>query len=288
MGGKRRSAKRRSAPPARAPRPRVIVLVMSAVFLTLASLWLLRPTPLRQEPPPAGAASPERLVVKVLSVRPHDAGAYTQGLLLHGGSLFESTGLYGRSSLREVTAETGDVKRQVSLPASSFGEGLALVEDRLIQLTWQEGRALVYGLADLRQVGELRYEGEGWGLCWDGHRLVMSDGSDRLTFRDPLTFAVLSEVRVTVAGRPAERLNELECVEGTIYANVWQTDDILRIDPATGKVTAVVDASGLLSPAEGRVAEVLNGIAWDPVRRTFLITGKLWPKMFEVTMVSPP
>jgi glutaminyl-peptide cyclotransferase len=266
----------------------VIVLVMSAVFLALASLWLLRPTPLRQEPPPAGAASPERLVVKVLSVRPHDAGAYTQGLLLHGGSLFESTGLYGRSSLREVAAETGDVKRQVSLPASSFGEGLALVEDRLIQLTWQEGRALVYGLADLRQVGELRYEGEGWGLCWDGHRLVMSDGSDRLTFRDPKTFAVLDEVRVTVAGRPAERLNELECVEGTIYANVWQTDDILRIDPATGKVTAVVDASGLLSPSESRVAEVLNGIAWDPARRTFLITGKLWPKMFEVTMVSPP
>jgi glutaminyl-peptide cyclotransferase len=242
-------------------------------------------------PPPDVAepsASPERLAVKVVSVRPHDAGAYTQGLLLHGGSLFESTGLYGSSSLREVNPETGEVKRKVSLSREYFAEGLALVGDRLIQLTWQEQKAFVYELADFRPAGEFRYDGEGWGLCWDGRRLVMTDGSDRLIFRDPTTFAVLSVIRVTLAGRRISQLNELECVEGMVYANVWQTDDILRIDPTDGKVTAVIDASGLLNSGERQVAEVLNGIAWDQAKKTFLITGKLWPKTFEVTFVPRP
>jgi glutaminyl-peptide cyclotransferase len=242
-------------------------------------------------PPPVDAGpvgAPERMAVKVLSIRPHDAGAYTQGLLLHGGSLFESTGLYGSSSLREVNPETGEVKRKVSLPREYFAEGLALVDDRLIQLTWQEQKAFVYALADFAPAGELRYDGEGWGLCSDGRRLVMTDGSDRLAFRDPETFAVLSVIRVTLAGRRISQLNELECVEGMIYANVWQTDDILRIDPTDGRVTAVIDASGLLTPGERQTAEVLNGIAWDPARKTFLITGKLWPKMFEVTFVPRP
>jgi glutaminyl-peptide cyclotransferase len=232
--------------------------------------------------------APQRLAVKVLSIRPHDAGAYTQGLLLHGGSLFESTGLPGRSSLREVDPVTGEVKRRVNLASEYFGEGLALVGDRLIQLTWQEQKAFVYGLSDFKPAGEFRYDGEGWGLCWDGRRLVMTDGSDRLTFRDPGTFAVLGEVHVTLAGQPIDRLNELECVEGSVYANVWQTDDILRIDPTSGKVTAIIDASGLLAPPERQRAEVLNGIAWDPSRKTFLITGKLWPKMFEVTFTPRP
>jgi glutaminyl-peptide cyclotransferase len=268
---------------------------MVALLVALASLWLLRPAPPppEAEVPPARAAAssadaPERLTVKVLSIRPHDAGAYTQGLLLHGGSLFESTGLNGSSSLREVDPGTGEVKRRVSLPQQYFGEGLALVGDYLIQLTWKDEKAFVYRLSDFKPAGELRYDGEGWGLCWDGRRLVMSDGSDRLTFRDSETFAVLGEVHVSLAGRPIDRLNELECVDGTVYANVWQTDDILRIDPASGKVTAVIDASGLLTPAERQAADVLNGIVWDPARRTFLITGKLWPKVFEVTFVPQP
>ncbi len=269
---------------------------MAAVILALVAYGLLRPAPPQPEPqaqvsPPAAASpaeAPQRLVVKVISVRPHDPGAYTQGLLLHKGSLFESTGLHGSSSLREVDPRTGEVKRRVSLAREIFAEGLALVEDRLIQLTWQEQKAFLYRLADFSRTGELRYDGEGWGLCWDGRRLVMTDGSDRLTFRDPQTFAVLGEVGVTLNGQPVNQLNELECVEGAVYANVWQTDDIMRIDPASGRITAVIDASGLLTPAERQRAEVLNGIAWDPAAKTFLITGKLWPKMFEVTFVPRP
>ncbi len=269
---------------------------MGALLLAAAVLWLQRSAPaepVRPSPSDVQAAvttkgapdAPERLKVKVLSTRPHDAGAYTQGLLIHNGALFESTGIYGASSLREIDPQTGAVKRKADVPQQYFAEGLTLVGDRLIQLTWQQQKAFVYKLADFTKVEELRYDGEGWGLCSDGTRLVMSDGSSRLTFRDPKTFAVLGSVNVTLAGRAIDRLNELECVGGVVYANVWQTDEILRIDPGSGKVTAVIDASGLLSPAESQQAEVLNGIAWDPAKKTFLITGKLWPKMFEVVFV---
>jgi glutaminyl-peptide cyclotransferase len=270
---------------------------MAAMIVLLAAFWHYhhaparpaRVTPSAMESSAAGSPNaPQRLTVKVLSIRPHDPGAFTQGLLLHKGSLFESTGLYGRSSLREVDPQTGEVKRRLDIPLEYFAEGLALADDRLIQLTWQNQKAFVYTLAGFKLAGELRYDGEGWGLCWDGRRLVMTDGSDRLTFRDPKTFAVLGDVRVTLAGQPVPELNEVECVDGTVYANVWQTDDILRIDPMSGKVTAVIDASGLLTPAERQKTDVLNGIAWDPAKKTFLITGKLWPKMFEVTFVPKP
>jgi glutaminyl-peptide cyclotransferase len=236
-------------------------------------------------PAPSAPNPPERLKVEVVSVRPHDPEAFTQGLLLHGGSLYESAGNYGKSSLREVEPKTGAVKRKAAVPPEYFAEGLALVDDRLIQITWKEEKVLVYNRADFKPVGEFRYDGEGWGLCWDGARIVMSDGSDRLTFRDPKTFATLSTLNVTRDGKPVPELNELECVDGLVYANVWQTDDILRIDPKDGRVTAVIDASGLLTPEERQKTDVLNGIAWDPEAKTFLITGKLWPKMFEVRFV---
>ncbi|HEY4592321.1 MAG TPA: glutaminyl-peptide cyclotransferase, partial [Thermoanaerobaculia bacterium] len=231
---------------------------MAALLLAALVTWSLRPSappsaPAASTTPTAPAATaprpPERLKVKVLATRHHDPAAFTQGLLVHGGSLYESTGIYGSSSLREVDPVSGAVKRKVDVPSEFFAEGLALVDDRLIQLTWKEQKALVYQLAGFAPEGELRYEGEGWGLCWDGRRLVMTDGSDKLTFRDPKTFAFLGEVTVTRADRMGERvleLNELECVDGVVYANVWQTDDILRIDPRDGRVTAVIDASGLL------------------------------------------
>jgi glutaminyl-peptide cyclotransferase len=240
-------------------------------------------------PPAAEAArapgAAERLRVKVLSVRPHDPGAYTQGLVWDHGTLYESAGLYGSSSLRQVDPATGEVLRRLDLPPGFFAEGLAQVGRRLVQLTWKEGVAFLYDTRSFERVGELRYEGEGWGLCNDGRRLVMSDGSDRLSFRDPATFALLGGVDVRLDGRPARQLNELECVGGAVYANVWMTDEILRIDPAGGRVTAVIDAGGLLGGAEAAHADVLNGIAYDPVKKTFLLTGKLWPKLFEVVFV---
>ena len=160
------------------------------------------------------------------------------------------------------------------------------MDDRLIQLTWKEQKALVYNRADFKPAGEFRYDGEGWGLCWDGKRLVMSDGSDRLTFRDPKTFAVLGTLNVTVAGKPVYELNELECVDGVVYANVWQTDEILRIDPRDGRVTAVIDAVGPAHPRGAAADRRAERHRLGPGRsKTFLITGKLWPKMFEVTFV---
>jgi glutaminyl-peptide cyclotransferase len=223
-------------------------------------------------------------VPEVLATYPHDPQAFTQGLLLSDGRLYESTGLYGASSLREVVPETGEVLRRLDLPPEYFAEGLELVDDRLIQLTWQEEEALVYRRDTFERIGTLPYEGEGWGLCYDGEALIMSDGSATLTRRDPETFAVLGTTQVTLSGRPLERLNELECVDDHVYANVWQEDLIVKIG-ADGRVVQEIDASGLLSPAQrARLGPnaVLNGIAYNPETETFLVTGKLWPQLFEV------
>ena len=239
-----------------------------------------------------GGPPAERRVPVVLAEYPHDPTAFTQGLLLDDGTLLESTGLEGASTVREVDLATGNVRRVRDLSADLFGEGLAQVGDTLIQLTWQEGRAIVYDRASLAPTAEHGYEGEGWGLCFDGQRLVMSDGSDRLTFRDPATFAPLSSVTVVLDGQPRNMLNELECVDGTVYANVWQSNEIVAIDPATGRVTAAIDAAGLwerLADREpARPIDVLNGIAYDPADGTFLVTGKWWPKLFRVRFDPAP
>lgn len=232
----------------------------------------------------AGAAVIRPVVVRTL---PHDPSAFTQGLLFHEGRFLESTGLRGRSSLRLVVPETGAVERRVDVSRDLFGEGLALVGSELIQLTWQERVALRYDL-DFTPRGTFSYEGEGWGLCYDGARLVMSDGSSELTFRDPKTFAVIGSVGVTSDGVPVKNLNELECVGSLVYANVWQTDTIVRIDAASGHVLTRIDASGLLSPSEAARADVLNGIAFDAKTGHFFLTGKLWPKLFEVRFPFEP
>lgn len=229
----------------------------------------------------------ERLRARVIAVYPHDPEAFTQGLLWDAGWLIESTGLYGESSVRRVELASGRVERQATLPAHQFGEGLARVGELLVQLTWREGVARVLDAASLELVAEHDYPGEGWGLCFDGDRLVMSDGSDLLTLRDPTSFADVGRLRVTLEGSPLGRLNELECVEGSVWANVWGTDWIVRIDPITGAVRAIVDASGLLAPADRARADVLNGIAFDPERRVFLLTGKLWPTLYAVEFTAP-
>ena len=236
-----------------------------------------------------GAGPPkvvEELRVKVVRALPHDRGAFTQGLEFFEGKLYESTGLRGQSSLRRVDPETGRVETQVALEAPLFAEGLTRVGGFLVQITWQEGRALVWNLSSFKKEREHTYDGEGWGLCHDGKRLVMSDGSDRLVFRDPQTFAKTGEVAVRRNGAPVTYLNELECADGLVYANVWQQSAIARIDPATGEVTGWIDASGLLTREEMAGVDVLNGIAHIPGSRRFMITGKLWPRIFEVELVS--
>lgn len=238
------------------------------------------------EAPPSVAADrePERLRVQVLAEYPHRPDAFTQGLLHFEDRIYESTGQYGRSSVRRVVPESGAVERRAELPEELFGEGLARIGRRLYQLTWQEERGLIWDLDSLARVGEFSYSGEGWGLCFDSSHLVRSDGSNVLTFHEPADFRAVRRVAVTVYGRPALRLNELECVEGAIYANVWGSDEILRIDPASGRVLAVIDASGLLPQRQRKADNVLNGIAWVPERGTFLLTGKNWPTLYEVVL----
>lgn len=227
----------------------------------------------------------ERLRVQVVQSYPHDPGAFTQGLVLAGGRLFESTGLEGRSSLREVDLATGRVLRKVDVPAPIFAEGLALVGRRLFQITWKHGEAYTYDRDTFKKGPTLSYSGEGWGLCHNGSELVMSDGSATLTFRGPETFRPVRELVVREHGQPVDHLNELECVGPHVYANVWMTDRIVKIDQKTGAVVASIDASGLLPPAERFGTDVLNGIAHDPSNDTFLVTGKLWPRLFRVRFV---
>jgi len=235
--------------------------------------------------PVSRPAAPVDLRLRVVRSYPHDVKAFTQGLLFWDGKLYESTGLFGRSSVRRVDLASGLVERSSSLPADWFGEGLALVGQRLFQLTWKNHRVVIWDLATLKKQGELGYEGEGWGLCFDGRHLVMSNGSDRLLLRNPDTFAVEGELPVRLAGRPLANLNELECAGSVIYANVWQDQHIARIDRASGRVTGWIDAAGLLEPAEAARADVLNGIATLGNTGHLLVTGKLWPRLFEVEIV---
>lgn len=227
--------------------------------------------------------------VEVVAQFPHDRSAYTQGLLWHDGALYEGTGLVGESSLRRVDLETGEVQKRVDLAGERFGEGIAVVGDRIYQLTWRDGIAFVYDLETFALLDSLGYEGEGWGLTYDGTHLIMSDGSDRLRFLDPATFEQIRSVRVTDDGAPLTSLNELEYIGGEVWANVYQSDYIVRIDPASGAVTGWLDLGGLLPRAErtGGV-DVLNGIAWDPDSRRLFVTGKRWPYVFEVRVPGGP
>jgi len=248
------------------------------------------------------------LEVRVVGIHPHRKDAFTQGLLFDDGVLYESTGQHGESSLRKVDPATGGVLEERDLPARYFAEGLALVPgdqgargDQLIQLTWQSGVALVWERAGFAPAGRHEYDGEGWGLTFDGHHLVMSDGSSWLTFRDPETFEEISRVQVTLEGHPLAQLNELEWVDGSVWANVWGSTVIVRIDPASGVVTATADLGVLyqqIDPAEAQGMDVLNGIAYRPGTGeggvgnhgddgVFLVTGKYWPRLFEVTFEPP-
>jgi glutamine cyclotransferase len=222
---------------------------------------------------------------KVVKAYPHDPEAFTQGLFFHDGFLYESTGLHGRSSIRKVEIETGKVLQAVQLPDEFFGEGIARWGDRLIGITWQEQTAFVLDLKTFKLWRKFNYPGEGWGITQNERELVMSDGSPELRFLDPLTFKETRRLRVTADGRPVTMLNELEWVDGEIWANIWQSDRIARINPKTGAVTAWIDLTGLL-PGRRSSDDVLNGIAWDAARKRLFVTGKLWPKLFEIELTK--
>ncbi|RBY76742.1 glutaminyl-peptide cyclotransferase [Geodermatophilus sp. TF02-6] len=225
------------------------------------------------------------LRAEVLAEVPHDPSAFTEGLQLTDGTLYEGTGLAGESQLRELDPATGGVRRAVPLPGQLFGEGVTVAGDRIWQLTWRDHVVLEWDRATLTLRQQLPLDGEGWGLCYDGTRLVRSDGTDRLRFHDPVTFAETGSVPVTFDGEPVTQLNELECVDGQVWANVWPSDVLVRIDPANGRVTALVDAAGLLDPQQRANADaVLNGIT-ALGGGEYLLTGKLWPTSFRVRFV---
>lgn len=223
---------------------------------------------------------------EIVNVHPHDPDAFTQGLLYHDGVLFEGTGIYGESDVREVELATGEVLRKREIAERYFGEGIALWEDRLIQLTWRSNVGFVYERTTFDRVDEFSYPTEGWGLTHDGERLIMSDGSSTLYFLDPETFEGTGSVNVHDDGEPIDRLNELEYVDGSVYANVWQTNRIAIIDPDSGRVMAWIDLTGLLDPEDRTPrTDVLNGIAYDAEDERLFVTGKRWPKLFEIDVV---
>jgi glutamine cyclotransferase len=213
---------------------------------------------------------------------PHDPEAFTQGLVFLDGVLYESTGLNGRSGIRRVKLETGEVLQIQPLESRYFGEGIAVVGDRIIQLTWQSGVGFVYDRATFERQRTFTYEGEGWGLAYDGTRLIMSDGTATLRLLDPQTLKETGRLQVTDRGKPVGQLNELEIVKGEIFANVFQSLRIVRISPKTGEVLGWIDMRGLLTPAEASRVDVMNGIAYDAKNDRLFVTGKYWPKIFEV------
>jgi glutamine cyclotransferase len=220
---------------------------------------------------------PRRLTYELVASTPHDPFASTQGLLLHEGIYYESTGGYGKSTLRRIEPASGKVLQIRDLPPTAFGEGLALRGDRLYQLEWKSGKGFIYERDTFERVGDFRYEGEGWGLAWDGTHFILSDGTDRLRFLDAETFAVVRTVAVRDPLGPVDQLNELEFIDGKVYANRWHEDEIVVIDPASGHVEATLNFAALERPRPSDPEAVLNGIAWDPASGLLHVTGKRWP-----------
>ncbi len=226
----------------------------------------------------------EQIHYEKIAVYPHDPQAWTQGLFVHEGRLYESTGLNGESSLREVDLKTGRIKRQIKLDERYFAEGATLLDGKLYQLTWQAGWCFVYDPLTLKQAGQFTYSGEGWGLTDDDEQLIMSDGTATIRFIDPDRFEVKRKIQVKLKGRALPELNELEYVNGYIYANIWYRDEVAKIDPATGEVVGIIDFSGLWRQGRRTEDQVLNGIAYDASSGNFLITGKYWGELFVVKL----
>jgi glutaminyl-peptide cyclotransferase len=284
---------------ARSISSRVVLAALSLV----ATVWVS--TVIAQQPPPQPAerpterlhlkgkpasttvAQPETIPVlrsKVVKAFPHDPHAFTQGLEYFGGYLYESTGRQRQSTLRQVVIETGEVVRSVKLPAESFGEGLTIFHGRIYQLTWLDKTGFIYDLRTFRKLGTFPYNTEGWGLTHDDSSLILSDGTNRLQYIDPSSFKVTKTLEVFAGPEAVTNLNELEFIRGEIWANVWHSNRIAKIDTKSGQVTAWIDLTAIAEPETREQEDVLNGIAWDPGRQRLFVTGKNWSKLFEIAV----
>lgn len=263
------------------PKSKIILAVVGVSALILAGAMLgFGPQPSGSSGPPAKAVA---YIAEIVKEYPHDESAWTQGLVISDGDFFESTGMEGKSTIRRFDLETGKPMQTAPVDARLFGEGLTAIGDRLYFVTWKTGEGFVYDRKTLKVVKTFRYTGEGWGLTTDGKQLILSDGTDSIRFLDPSTFRVTRRIKVHLQGRPVQKLNELEYVDGEIWANVWYEKYIVRIDPKTGRSTGWIDITEVISKS-GRANEdaVANGIAWDEKTQRLFVTGKHWPRLFEI------
>jgi len=243
-------------------------------------------TPEPTEETAVTTANPPLYTYEVVNTYPHDPTAFTEGLVYLDGILYEGTGLYGQSAIHRTDLETGEVLQKQELAAEYFGEGIVVWGDRLIQLTWKSGTGFIYDLESFTQQDSFTYPGEGWGLTHDGQQLIMSDGTDEIRFLDPESLTENGRIQVHDASGPVVQINELEYVNGEIFANIWQTNRIARIDPNSGEVVGWIDLTGLLNPAElTQPVDVLNGIAYDAAQDRLFVTGKFWPILFEIKLI---
>lgn len=256
-------------------------------FLTIAVLFAMPVQFIGGQPSDKSVPRrPPEYTFKIIRTYPHDPAAFTQGLVYHDGFFYEGTGLNGRSQLRKVRVETGEAVQHVDLSAEYFGEGIAIVKNKVIQLTWQSHIGFVYNLSDFKLLRQFSYPGEGWGLTSRGNELFMSDGTAEIRVLDATTLKEKRRFTVRGGANPVDQLNELEFVEGELFANVWETDRIARISPQNGKVLGWIDLTGLLSAVYRRQSDaVLNGIAYDSIHKRLFVTGKLWPNIFEIQLM---
>jgi glutamine cyclotransferase len=261
----------------------------SWLFAFVVALLGFAPSASVPASPAAGAAAndaPATFGYRVVNTYPHDDNAFTEGLFYRNGELFESTGLEGQSTIRRVRLRDGHVLQSTRIPPGRFGEGIVDWGDQIISLTWRGGVGYRWDRATLRRLGEFHYLGEGWALTRSDSDIIMSDGTPQLRVLDPRSLAERRRINVTVRGRPLNQLNELEWVDGSIYANVWMSSFIVRIEPATGRVTGVIDLRPLAAENGASEDNVLNGIAWDSVGRRLFVTGKNWPHLYEIVLVA--